>query len=450
MHFHVPFPTLVGNATYVALLAGMVLAVWLSARRAPTAVLLISAAALAILPTASALARHVAALALIWAGGSSADAVALWPFPYARHVTVAFVAIWFIRFWRTNRPAGRRVALGIIALVAGTVVATVPWALDSLERRIEVYDTRFRNAEWRMSKRARPRWLRGSSALIPSQFSMGFATDGPIDRAWACGLSSRSLVVCWHPEREHIDLDVLSETPISSQVSVGWGRACAVDMSERSHCWDSLGHELPMPDLPNASSVEVAGAGYACIRAMDGGVTCWDGPPWVSPIQGPWPLGISNVRLLAAGYQYGVCVVSQTGAALCWDRNHLGVGGGAYASTTIGTVVSAPALSDAVGLSACSLRVCGILRDGAVRCMDWLRNVETPRLPIAHLMQVAVSEDHACARNESGRVACWGDDEWGQSDEDDVNDAAWVATSHAVTCVARAGGIECRGRGIRR
>lgn len=69
MHLHMPFPTLVGNAAYVASLAALALLAWLCARRLPAALLPICAGFLSVLQLATALAHHLGIFVLIWTGG---------------------------------------------------------------------------------------------------------------------------------------------------------------------------------------------------------------------------------------------------------------------------------------------------------------------------------------------------------------------------------------------
>jgi hypothetical protein len=156
---------------------------------------------------------------------------------------------------------------------------------------------------------------------------------------------------------------------------------------------------------------------------------------------------VSEVRLLAVGYLNGACITTGSGATWCWDRDHTDVVDGI---PTIGTFFSPSTLADAVELSACFTRICAVRRDGSVKCLDYDKQAADPPMPLVDIAQVAVAEDHACARTHGGRLICWGDTQWGQSDEGDVDDATWVAATDAVTCAARARGVECRGREMRR
>lgn len=77
---------------------------------------------------------------------------------------------------------------------------------------------------------------------------------------------------------------------------------------------------------------------------------------------------------------------------------------------------------------------------------------DCPDLPVA----VDLGTDHACTRFESGRVMCWGSNQRGALGLDAINPspvvdmpllapASDLATGQNMTCVVRAGTVQCRG-----
>jgi hypothetical protein len=434
----VPFASLLGNATQIALLMGAVSGLWLLGRRLRSALAGL-AAACALLPCMSNLARLAALRVFASAGGAEPNAVSYLPLQGMRYVAVGLVAVWLVRLVRSDGFRVRSLAVG--ATVGACIVAT-PWALGPLTDRLYIANVQQRH-DWesRLSTRASPRWLERRTGELPTRFTMGLAVDGLYDRAWACGVDSMQRVVCWHPEREQLEPEVLAEGVVD--VSVGWGRACAVDARGCARCWSASGGELPVPALCDAVAVQVDIDGYVC--AQSSGVDCFDGPPRDS---GPWALNTPDVRLVAVGYLHGACVTTGGDGAWCWDRSSAQMAKGVDVLRSPGVRVPAPALADAVGIAASAVDVCAVRGDGTVICLDEKGRQTEPPVRLTDVAQVAVAEDHICARTRAGRVVCWGDDQWGQSDEADVDDARWIAVTLRVTCTARTRGIECRGRGM--
>ena len=437
------------NALAVSLLVSPLVAAAIFARARKDAALGAIGAAFAVVSVASGAARYAALLLFAKLGGADSNAIWIVPTHAARFVALFLAAAWLAVLFSRRWP-GRRAA--IATLVAAVAVAVGPWGLDPVELRFELANVALRR-DWQdlLSFKAPSRWLEGEAGEVPARFAMGLAGDGLFWRAWACGVDAKSSVVCWYPERARLALEPLASGFAGVDVSVGAGRACVLDANGGVRCWDSRGRPLAVPALEPASALKLGLDGVACVRATGGDAICWEGHSGASSetsfVNGPWTLPVADPRLIAVGYLHAACVTTGSGA-WCWDRGPGQIANGALRNP--GPLSSAPALADAVDLSASSSQVCAVARSGALRCLDE-RGADVP-LPIAleDVVQVAVGDDHSCARTRAGRLTCWGDDRWGESDESDVDDATWVSVTVATTCARRARGVECRGRGMRR
>lgn len=191
-----------------------------------------------------------------------------------------------------------------------------------------------------------------------------------------------------------------------------------------------------------SDAVEVAtGFGHSCVRTQTGNVKCWgqlmdpQGSVIVatSPvtIQDPkHPSGLlSDVVQLASGRNF-LCALIQGGTVECW---------GAVPDGTNNTVASMNQplpqpvlvstnpdvpLSGVVQIAAGNMHACALLGDGSVRC--WGKNqygqlgtgnTDPSLLPLTvgdgttdldEVVEIALSQDHSCARKSDGTVHCWG------------------------------------------
>ena len=134
------------------------------------------------------------------------------------------------------------------------------------------------------------------------------------------------------------------------------------------------------------------------------------------------------------------CSVAASGVVACWGCNDSGQRGDADVTCSDAKAVVALA-EPAVQVSLGSNRGCAVLASGAVACWGsnaWgalgdgvAHHATCPRTAIAwdcspaavrvrgldDAAEVAVSEDHVCARRHSGQVVCWGMNTYGQLGE---------------------------------
>jgi len=231
-------------------------------------------------------------------------------------------------------------------------------------------------------------------------------------------------------------------------LAAGDHHSCAVTSGGGVHCWGSnelaqLGNgnwistAQPVATTGLASGVSsvTAGSYHTCALTSVGGVHCWglndtgqvgDGThEWrtvpVSVVGLPSPV----TALVAGGYH--TCVITGNGGVLCWGDN----GGGQLGDNTIisrTTPVAVSGLdSGVIALAAGDYHTCALTSAGAVQCWGYNAygqlgdNTTTDRLiPVAvsgltsGVTALAAGDHHTCALLTSGRVQCWGDNEFGQ------------------------------------
>ena len=251
------------------------------------------------------------------------------------------------------------------------------------------------------------------------------------------------------------------------QVVVGRFHACARTADGTAWCWgqgalgqlgDGTTEARSRPvqvrnGLDNGPLIGVAqlsaGASHTCARLIDGRVACWgrnnqgqlgegtltqhELPNLVVDGDGDGPL--ADVAQVAAG-RWHTCARRTDGQVRCWGDDEVGqLGNGPAGDTQLPATVLRPngvgALGDVVQLALGDEHTCARLGSGQARC--WGANhdgalgdgtdVDRP-LPIVvqrpaggaltGIAQVATgTEHHSCFRLSTGRVRCTGSDDYG-------------------------------------
>jgi len=281
----------------------------------------------------------------------------------------------------------------------------------------------------------------------------------------------------------------------AAELAVGLDFSCALRAAGSVVCWGNnedgqLGDGRGMkPGALSLRAVKVAGlrapqqvsAGeyHACALEQGGVVKCWgngDNGQIGSDAQRAFGMPLTIERLgpvvqIASGSAH-VCALEQSGIVKCWGRNTEGQLGDGKSGSRIKAVTVAN-LEDAVELASGHHHTCARRRGGAVAC--WGDNgrgqlgPEAGREPksgvpvsvpgLGAVVQLAGGGDHTCARMQSGRVTCWGDNQSGQLGHRSsasaratptavrgVADAIDLALGALHTCTARASGeVSCWG-----
>lgn len=240
-----------------------------------------------------------------------------------------------------------------------------------------------------------------------------------------------------------------------------------------------LGPAPPAPTPPGTAEpptvlVEVAaGGGHACSLTSDGRVLCWglsdsgqlgDGTMTGDTAQ-PAPREVcadaacvaplSNAVQLTAGTHH-VCVVTNSGAAMCWGDNAFGQLGDESEDDRAAPQVVVGLAQDVAAIEAGAFHTCAVTTAGGVLC--WGSNVSSqlgdgtnvsrsaPTQVIgleSGISAIAMGGYHTCALTDGAAVLCWGDGLHGQiGDGDTQNRTEPVAVSGLQSSVvALTGGL---------
>lgn len=228
-------------------------------------------------------------------------------------------------------------------------------------------------------------------------------------------------------------------------VSAGNYHACAITSARRAVCWGR----------------------NTTYQLGDGSQTNRSQP---TPVSG---LPDQDVIAISAGGA-GTCGILSGGQAWCWGDNTYGqLGDGSTTAHTGPVAVSG--LADAETIAAGGSHVCATRATGAAACWGWaysgrLGNGENSPsavhpAPVA-LTTLQATTDHtdvgaafSCARLTTGRVQCWGDNQYGQLGNGSqvstsepilvagVLDIARISTADGATCALGTNGVvRCWGR----
>ena len=251
-----------------------------------------------------------------------------------------------------------------------------------------------------------------------------------------------SLVGAWAPRADSQEATASPESIGTwRQVSAGSAHTCGIRPTGHLYCWgydafSQLGDGGPDEDKSTPVEVFGGGANWASVSA-GGGHTC---------------------------------AVKTTGRLYCWGEDSRGqVGDGAPGvNQAIPRLVAGGitdwAVVDATGLGTCAIRTNGRLycwgNDDGGRLGDGGMDVDQPApVPVASSardwVSVASAIDHTCARRATGRLFCWGSDQFGQLGTSGPNQAQampvqvagaftdWrsVDAGDFSTCATRADGV---------
>jgi alpha-tubulin suppressor-like RCC1 family protein len=266
----------------------------------------------------------------------------------------------------------------------------------------------------------------------------------------SCAATTAGAVKCWGANYNGVlgngtrdpsstPVDVVGLSSGVRSIAVGTTHACAITSRRGLVCWGSNsagqlgdGSEsdrlTPVPVRGLASGVRAVSAGfeYTCALTASGGVKCWGGnvagqlgtgslfesttPVWVAGLR-------SGVRAIAAG-SFSACALTSRGAVKCWggDRSV--------------TPIPVAGLSRGVtAIGAGQFHTCAVV---ARRARCWGSNdygqvgdgssvVRTRPVSVNGLVgrvrAVTAGDDHTCALTTTGRVECWGRNDFGQLGE---------------------------------
>jgi alpha-tubulin suppressor-like RCC1 family protein len=246
-------------------------------------------------------------------------------------------------------------------------------------------------------------------------------------------------------DRDANDGDCASGHCAVPGLSAGPTHTCAIQESGSVVCWGSnLGGALgdgsimrrpsPVTVLGLTDAVEVGcGQYFSCARRSDGTVVCWGGdsygllgdgttPPRLAPVA---VVGVTDAVELSVGYRFA-CARRRGGTVVCWGNNESGqLGDGSFGEPHL-TPVTVSGLIDAVEIGAGAFHACARQSSGGVVCWGnddhgQIGDERDPRMThvsvhltpvavtgLANAVEIAVGDIHSCARLSSGAVVCWG------------------------------------------
>jgi Regulator of chromosome condensation (RCC1) repeat/Bacterial Ig-like domain (group 2) len=231
----------------------------------------------------------------------------------------------------------------------------------------------------------------------------------------------------------------------ATQVTLGWGWACARLATGAINCWGANGNgqlgnggapgtfsttPVKVRGISTATTV-AAGGDFTCALLANGTVWCWgyngngelgNGTTTESsiPVQ---VAGINTAVAIGTGYEHG-CAVLASGAVQCWGQNSFGaLGNGSTTDST--TPVTVVGLSSAQNLAAGVFTTCALLTNGTERC--WGDNfygelgdgsaggygsystTPTHVKGISSGVAIIAGGYFNCVLLRGGTVQCWGD-----------------------------------------
>lgn len=211
------------------------------------------------------------------------------------------------------------------------------------------------------------------------------------------------------------------------------------------------------------------GRRHSCALLSSGLVQCWGrnhnqqlGMPMPELSLTPMVVsGIADAQHIAAAGNY-TCVIDSKREVLCW-------GDVPERGKTAPAVV--PGFEGAISLDAGPYHFCAATQSGQARCVGSNRkgelgigsmagaaSVPGPAVGLAQVVEVSVGYQHACARDASGKVKCWGANRGGQLGDGTKADngtpvavplaepATRIAAGHHNSCaVLASGAVHCWG-----
>ncbi len=232
-------------------------------------------------------------------------------------------------------------------------------------------------------------------------------------------------------------------------VAAGGSHSCVALDDGKVRCWGANADgQLGAAGVPESKNlVEVAGLNdvaalalgddFSCARLTGGGVQCWGsdamgqlGTGTDAAASRPTPapvVDLAGVTTLDAG-DWTAAALLADGTLRFWGRNNVGqFGDGTEVDRT--APVATPPLTAVRQVALGGFFACALLSDASVRCWGWNEHGQlgdgksgkaaVQRAPVAGpkltgVEQLALGENHGCARLSSGAVSCWGSNEYGQ------------------------------------
>ncbi len=204
----------------------------------------------------------------------------------------------------------------------------------------------------------------------------------------------------------------------AADLAVSGDRACAARLNGQVVCWRLTVGKQGVSGLSRPRGVAglgdvVAlggGGGRFCAAARSGSLSCWRSGEGASAVG-----RLDGVVHLAVGPKHA-CALGSGGRVTCWGEPGPQLGGRAAGGDPLVEVAEL----EAAGLGVRNRASCAVRRAGGLVCWGMDAGLvvrgraprEKPGFEGAR--SACLGEAHLCAAGDGGRVACWGDNRFGQ------------------------------------
>ncbi len=264
-----------------------------------------------------------------------------------------------------------------------------------------------------------------------------------------CALTHAGRVKCWGgnfqgqlgdgTRRQRLSPVVVSGLRGVVEISAGGYHTCAVTDAGGVKCWGSILRNRTTPSdvagLTSGVAATSGGESHACALTDAGRVKCWglndfgqlgDGTTRDRAV--PVRVGGlgSGVAAISAGWHH-TCAITETGAVKCWGENVYGQLGDGTTRDRHTPVHVGGLGARATAISAGLAHTCVLTESGRMKCWgndnygqlgDGNSGDAQPPVTVSNLgtTVVAISAGgfHTCALTEGGRATCWGLNDSGQ------------------------------------
>ena len=301
------------------------------------------------------------------------------------------------------------------------------------------------------------RWLRSTEIAIGPTAPRYIAVSAGDEHT--CAIRESGTIECWG-RNDYGQTDVPEGR--FTAVSAGWGHTCAIHESGGIMCWGLNGYwaisaptdepflvETGKADAPEGNFIAVsAGDEHTCAIRESGGLECWgwsafyanapagrfsavsadnytcvirdtgEGECWGRGV--PYDVGQTDVpdgtfTTVSAG-EFHACAIRESGEITCWGSNYNGQGDAPEGSYT--TVSAGQRHSCAIGSENGAITCWGTnwhrwFNEATGEVNDTMSGQTTPLE--GSFTAVSAGDAHTCAIRESGEIACWGWNEYGQA-----------------------------------
>jgi alpha-tubulin suppressor-like RCC1 family protein len=221
-------------------------------------------------------------------------------------------------------------------------------------------------------------------------------------------------------------------------VKAGDGFTCALDRAGRVLCWGAnndgqlgaglddtqAGTPTPVAGLTDAEALWT-GALHACARRRGGELVCWGangsgqlGDGTLTSRRQPIAVaGVGPVSDMALGINLS-CALEPAGRVSCWGSNRVGQLGDGQIVERRARPLPVVGLPPVTALAAGHVHVCATEESGRMWCWGWNQygqlgdgttlNRPTPVLALEGVVSMALANRQSCALDRDGFVSCWG------------------------------------------